>query len=158
MTADTVFSRFPEFIREYIYSHGWEKLRETQLEAARVIFGTEDNLLLASSTASGKTEAVFFPILTELSEAPLMEDGVKVLYIAPLKSLINDQFGRMEELLRERRSCFPLAWRRRFLSKNKASQTPRGDFTDHARIAGKHAYQPCKRSSAFVCLASLRCA
>lgn len=99
MTADNVFSRFPAFVREYIYSHGWEELRATQLDAARVIFDTEDNLLLASSTASGKTEAVFFPILTELSELPATADGVKVLYIAPLKSLINDQFGRMEELL-----------------------------------------------------------
>ena len=88
MTADTVFSRFPAFVREYIYSHGWEELRKTQLDAAEVIFDTDDNLLLASSTASGKTEAVFFPILTELSELPRASDGVKVLYIAPLKSLM----------------------------------------------------------------------
>lgn len=101
MTAEDVFSRFPPYVREYIYSHGWEELRETQLHAARVIFETDDNLLLSSSTASGKTEAVFFPILSELTELPLSGDGVKVLYIAPLKSLINDQFGRMEELLKE---------------------------------------------------------
>ncbi len=101
MTADSVFSRFPPFIREYIYSHGWEELRKTQLDAASVIFESEDNLLLSSSTASGKTEAVFFPILSELCALPLVSDGVKVLYIAPLKSLINDQFYRMEDLLDE---------------------------------------------------------
>ena len=101
MTADSVFSRFPPFIREYIYAHGWEELRQTQLDAARVIFEGEDNLLLSSSTASGKTEAVFFPILSELCALPLAYDGVKVLYIAPLKSLINDQFYRMESLLDE---------------------------------------------------------
>lgn len=99
MTADSVFSRFPTFIREYIYASGWEELRQTQLDAARVIFEGEDNLLLSSSTASGKTEAVFFPILSELCALPLSNDGVKVLYIAPLKSLINDQFGRMDALL-----------------------------------------------------------
>ena len=101
MTADSIFSRFPPFIREYIYSHGWEELRQTQLDAARVIFETDSNLLLSSSTASGKTEAVFFPILSELCDLPLAGDGVKVLYIAPLKSLINDQFYRMEDLLDE---------------------------------------------------------
>lgn len=99
MTADSLFSRFPPFIREYIYSHGWEELRQTQLDAAHVIFETNKNLLLSSSTASGKTEAVFFPILSELCALPLASDGVKVLYIAPLKSLINDQFYRMEDLL-----------------------------------------------------------
>lgn len=99
MTADSVFARFPAFIREYIYAHGWEELRATQLDAARVIFDTDHNLLLSSSTASGKTEAAFFPILTELCALPLCGDGIKVLYIAPLKSLINDQFGRMEDLL-----------------------------------------------------------
>ena len=53
--ADRVFSRFPDFIKEFIYNHGWTELREIQLEAARVIFETDKNLLLSSSTASGKT-------------------------------------------------------------------------------------------------------
>ena len=96
--ADKIFSRFPSFIQEYIYSHGWESFRAIQLEAAHAIFDTEENLLLASSTASGKTEAAFFPILTLLSEQPIL-DSVSVLYVAPLKSLINDQFLRMEEVM-----------------------------------------------------------
>lgn len=95
--AEEIFERFPDFVREFIYSHGWETLREVQLSAAETIFDTDHNLLLTSSTASGKTEAAFFPILTELSEDP--PRGIGVLYIAPLKSLINDQFYRMEELL-----------------------------------------------------------
>ena len=99
--ADRLFARFPDFIKEYIYRRGWSELREIQAVAAKVIFESEDNLLLSSSTASGKTEAAFFPILTELCEKPSVRDGVSVLYIAPLKSLINDQFGRIEELLEE---------------------------------------------------------
>ncbi|MBO5701863.1 MAG: DEAD/DEAH box helicase [Clostridia bacterium] len=94
---DSVFERFPDYIREYIYSHSWDSLREIQLLAADSLFNSENNLLLTSSTASGKTEAAFFPILTML-EGNLPE-SVAVLYIAPLKSLINDQFGRIEELL-----------------------------------------------------------
>lgn len=94
---DNVFERFPDYIREYIYQHSWESLREIQLLAAESIFNTQNNLLLTSSTASGKTEAAFFPILTML-EGNLPE-SIAVLYIAPLKSLINDQFSRIEELL-----------------------------------------------------------
>ncbi len=95
--ADRIFERFPDFIREYIYSHSWESLREVQIAAAKTIFETENNLLLTSSTASGKTEAAFFPILSLLHEDP--SSSVGVLYIAPLKSLINDQFERLEDLL-----------------------------------------------------------
>lgn len=97
--ADKIFSRFPDFIKEYIYSHGWTELREIQLEAARVIFETESNLLLSSSTASGKTEAAFFPIISDIVDNPPQEKSISVLYIAPLKSLINDQFYRLDELL-----------------------------------------------------------
>ena len=76
----SVFERFPEFIREYIYSHGWESLRGVQVAAAETILNSDCNLLLTSSTASGKTEAAFFPILSELWENP--SDTVSVLYIA----------------------------------------------------------------------------
>lgn len=94
---ESIFERFPDYIREYIYQHSWESLREIQVLAARSLFNTQNNLLLTSSTASGKTEAAFFPILTMLEGE--MPESVAVLYIAPLKSLINDQFGRIEELL-----------------------------------------------------------
>ena len=97
--ADRIFSRFPDFIKEYIYSHAWHELRDIQLSAAKVIFDSEDNLLLSSSTASGKTEAAFFPIISKIVEDESASSSVSVLYIAPLKSLINDQFFRLEELL-----------------------------------------------------------
>ena len=97
--AEYIFDRFPSFIKEFIYSHSWEALRDVQIAAAETLFESENNLLLTSSTASGKTEAAFFPILTELYENP--PSSIGVLYIAPLKSLINDQFYRIEELLDE---------------------------------------------------------
>ena len=98
--ADRVFSRFPSFIKEYIYSAGWQELREVQLDAAKVIFETDKNLLLSSSTASGKTEAALFPIISEIYNDPDARASVSVLYVAPLKSLINDQFSRLEDLLK----------------------------------------------------------
>ncbi len=101
MTADEIYRRFPAFIREYIYRSGWEELREVQMQAAETILETRDNLLLSSGTASGKTEAAFFPIITDLMDCPPVRDGISVLYIAPLKSLINDQFQRLDALLDE---------------------------------------------------------
>lgn len=97
--ADRIFSRFPDFIKEYIYRNSWSELRDIQLDAAKVIFETDANLLLSSSTASGKTEAAFFPIITDILETPECEKSISVLYIAPLKSLINDQFYRLDDLL-----------------------------------------------------------
>ena len=93
------FSRYAPFIQDYIYRSGWKALRGVQTAAADAIFGTEDNVLLTASTASGKTEAAFFPILTLLDEEP--SSSVGVLYIAPLKALINDQFLRLGELCDE---------------------------------------------------------
>ncbi len=96
MTTD-LFDRFAPFIQEYIYAAKWERLREIQEAAGRVLFDTDHNLLIASGTASGKTEAAFFPVLSKLYRKPSQTVGV--LYIAPQKALINDQFERLRGLL-----------------------------------------------------------
>lgn len=90
------FDRYAPFVQEFIYRNDWQKLRAIQVAAADAIFNTDDNLLLTASTASGKTEAAFFPIITLLSENP--PTSVGAIYIGPLKALINDQFGRLNEL------------------------------------------------------------
>ncbi len=94
-----VFNRYAPFIQDYIYRSGWQMLRGVQNAAGEAIFGTEDHVLITASTASGKTEAAFFPILTLLDEN--LPASVGVLYIAPLKALINDQFARLTELCGE---------------------------------------------------------
>ena len=94
-----VFARYAPFIQEFIYRSGWDCLRAVQVAAGEVIFDSEDNLLLCASTASGKTEAAFFPILTEFYENPPASVGA--LYIGPLKALINDQFMRLNDLCEE---------------------------------------------------------
>ena len=94
-----VFDRYAPFIQDYIYRSGWQSLRGVQNAAGDAIFNTDENVLLTASTASGKTEAALFPILTLLDEEPSRTVGV--LYIAPLKALINDQFGRLNELCEE---------------------------------------------------------
>ena len=94
-----VFGRLAPYIQDFIYANHWEDLREIQKEACQVVWDTDDNLLLSSGTASGKTEAAFLPVLTELYHRPFRSVGV--LYISPLKALINDQFKRLDQLLQE---------------------------------------------------------
>ena len=93
------FDRYAPFVQDFIYDHGWESLRSIQVAAADAIFNTDENVLLTASTASGKTEAAFFPILTEFWEDPPASVGA--LYIGPLKALINDQFHRLNDLCAE---------------------------------------------------------
>ena len=94
-----VFDRYAPFVQDFIYRHDWESLRGVQVAAAEALFDTEDNVLLTASTASGKTEAAFFPILTLFDENP--PTSVGALYIGPLKALINDQFLRLNDLCEE---------------------------------------------------------
>lgn len=91
----SAFELLAEPIRKYISDKGWESLRPIQDAAIQRVITTENNYVLISRTASGKTEAAFLPIL---SRTNFKEVGVKVLYISPLIALINDQFHRVEEL------------------------------------------------------------
>ena len=93
------FDRYAPFVQEYIYQNHWENLRSIQVAAADAIFNTDENVLLTASTASGKTEAAFFPIITLFSED--MPSSVGCIYIGPLRALINDQFSRLNDLCAE---------------------------------------------------------
>lgn len=95
----SAFDRYAPFVQEYIYRNHWENLRAIQVAAADAIFNTDENVLLTASTASGKTEAAFFPIITLFSEDPPASVGC--IYIGPLKALINDQFTRLNDLCAE---------------------------------------------------------
>ena len=95
----SAFDRYAPFIQDFIYNNSWESLRSIQVAAAEAIFDTDENVLLTASTASGKTEAAFFPILSEFWENPPASVGA--IYIGPLKALINDQFQRLQPLCEE---------------------------------------------------------
>lgn len=119
------YDRLAPFIQEYLYDNGWTGLRPVQEEACRALFDTEAHLLVAAGTASGKTEAAFLPVLTLLHESPPKTVGA--LYISPIKALINDQFDRLTDLLKQ--ADIPVwAWHGDVAQgqKNKLLKQPRG--------------------------------
>lgn len=87
-------------IRKIIWDLGWDSLTPVQDAAIPKIINSNNHVLISSGTASGKTEAAFLPILSLLEEFR-DEEGIQVLYISPLKALINNQFERLDYLLKE---------------------------------------------------------
>ena len=96
MSSQNAFERLAPFVQEFVYRQGWKELRSLQAEAIDAIFDTDNDVLITTGTASGKTEAAFLPILSLIATEPI--GSIKVLYIGPLKALINDQFRRLELL------------------------------------------------------------
>lgn len=95
MNVSSAFSLLDERIQRFLWAERWEELRDVQEQAIPEILRADQDVIIAAATAAGKTEAAFLPALTHLlGKAPL---GL-IVYISPLKALINDQFGRLERL------------------------------------------------------------
>ena len=94
----TAFERLHPAIRQALYDQRWDELRPLQVDVIQAFSDSDADLVLSAATASGKTEAAFLPLLSQLVGAPA--GSVGAIYIGPLKALINDQFGRLEELCR----------------------------------------------------------
>lgn len=93
----TPFERLhPALQYHVVNSLGWATLRPTQIEAIEPILAGEDLLLLAP-TAGGKTEAAVLPLLSRM----LTEgwSGLGVLYVCPIKALLNNLAPRLEGYL-----------------------------------------------------------
>ncbi len=82
-------------IQKWVFKQGWPNLREIQSKAVKPILACDRDVLISASTAAGKTEAFFLPACTAIAD---QEKGFGILYISPLKALINDQCRRLEEL------------------------------------------------------------
>jgi ATP-dependent Lhr-like helicase len=93
---DAIFDRYAPFIQRAIWNAGWEALRPAQIACALAILDRRNDVLIATPTASGKTEAWAFPVLTDIAERA--RQGVKVLYVSPVKALINDQAWRLQPI------------------------------------------------------------
>lgn len=120
IASQAAFERLAPPLQRCLWEQDWKGLRAAQLEALPLILDGRGDVVIAASTASGKTEAAFLPLLTRLWQGS--GQGV-VLYVAPMKALINDQEERLSRLCRQMEiPVFPWhgdigeAPRRRFLA------------------------------------------
>lgn len=92
---DNGFQLLSPLIQKWVYKQGWPDLREIQKKSIKPILSEKTDVVISAATAAGKTEAAFLPACTAILN---LTDSVGILYISPLKALINDQLRRLEGL------------------------------------------------------------
>lgn len=85
-------------VQKVIFDMKWGSFRPIQEEAVIHLISHPSDVIISAPTAGGKTEAALLPIISQIAESG--RNNVKILYISPLKALINDQFHRIEQLCR----------------------------------------------------------
>lgn len=94
MTQENALSLLHPKLISWMKEKRWTGLTAIQQAAFNTIYRGED-CILEAPTAGGKTEAVFFPVLSR--EANKKTDSVQVLYLAPLRALLNNVELRVAE-------------------------------------------------------------
>ena len=84
-------------IQKWIWKKGWCSLNTIQENTIPYVLDRTSDVIINAATAGGKTEAAFLPILSYLLNNPKI--GFQVLYVSPLKALINDQYGRLKDII-----------------------------------------------------------
>ncbi|CAK8720313.1 DEAD-box ATP-dependent RNA helicase CshB [Candidatus Electrothrix laxa] len=82
-------------VQKWVYKQQWNDLRDIQKDAIPIILQQKSDVIISASTAAGKTEAAFLPACSAIAD---QRKGIGILYISPLKALINDQYRRLESL------------------------------------------------------------
>lgn len=94
------FDLLDERVRRWIWRQGWTSLKDIQENAIPAVLTGNSDVIISASTAGGKTEAAFLPILTSILQNG-KSFGYQVLYVSPLKALINDQYRRLSDMTSE---------------------------------------------------------
>lgn len=92
---NSAFDQLDPRVQKWVYKQGWDILRDIQEMSIPPILEGKTDLVISASTAAGKTEAAFLPACSAIANN---KDGFGILYISPLKALINDQYRRLESL------------------------------------------------------------
>ncbi len=92
------FALLAEPVRRWIWRKNWSSLRDIQERSIPLLAQEENDVVIAAATAGGKTEAAFLPLISRVIESNSEGRGFDLLYISPLRALINDQFRRLEDL------------------------------------------------------------
>jgi len=91
----SVFDLLSKPVRKALAKLGFSSPTLPQSMAFPLVFAGK-NVLLIAPTGTGKTEAVLLPILSKLSEQNgEIENGIKVIYITPLRALNRDMLRRL---------------------------------------------------------------
>ena len=90
------FELLHDSVRKWIWRQGWTSLKEIQENSIPVVLRRDADVIISAATAGGKTEAAFLPILSHVLSSP--SEGFDVLYVSPLKALINDQYRRLLDM------------------------------------------------------------
>ena len=96
MSESTGFNKLHRGIQKWVWGQKWTSLRDIQEEAIEPVLDAACDIVISASTAAGKTEAAFLPACSKIMEKS--PDGIGILYISPLKALINDQYRRLQGL------------------------------------------------------------
>jgi len=96
MSESIGFNLLHKDVQRWIWAQNWTELRDIQERAIKPILSANCDVIISASTAAGKTEAAFLPSCSRITETN--PEGVGILYISPLKALINDQFRRLQDL------------------------------------------------------------
>ena len=83
---------------------GVKSLNRIQSRLYNYAFGNSNNLLLCAPTGAGKTNVAMLCILKELgvhlkSDGELDLDAFKIIYVAPMKSLVQEMVGNFSKRL-----------------------------------------------------------
>lgn len=90
----SVFDRLHPALQHHVVNTlGWSSLRPFQEECLGPVLDGE-HLLVLAPTAGGKTEAAFLPLLSRLLSEHW--SGLSVLYVCPLRALLNNLHTRLE--------------------------------------------------------------
>lgn len=143
------FTRLHPRLQRWVHEQGWTSLHDAQEQAIGPILDGDRDVIISAATAAGKTEAAFLPICSALAATvddstgptadpwsghdpwvpptPVSSGGIDVLYVSPLKALINDQYDRLE-LLCERAGVPVHRWHGDVSgsAKQKVRQNPAG--------------------------------
>jgi len=96
MSESTGFNQLHESVQRWVWKQKWATLRDIQEQAIEPILNANCDIIISASTAAGKTEAAFLPACSSIVDNPT--NGIGILYISPLKALINDQYRRLQSL------------------------------------------------------------
>ena len=90
----SAFDQLDPLVQHHVVNTlGWRELRPLQEQSIAPI-QAGDHCLLLAATAAGKTEAAMFPVLSRICSENWT--GLSVIYVCPLKALLNNLHVRLE--------------------------------------------------------------